>query len=147
MTKLDHCNIRTFDLEGTVAFYKDILELTEGDFPGNRKMGAWLYDVTGRAVLHIISIDPAAPEVAYTQIRNRLGPLTGPLNAAALQGGGAIDHIAFECDDYKTMKAKLQSRGLAFTENYVESINLRQLFANDPSGITLEMNFRGAAAV
>jgi hypothetical protein len=43
------------------------------------------------------------------------------------------------------MKAKLQKRGMAFTENYVESIKLRQLFANDPSGVTLEMNFRNAS--
>jgi catechol 2,3-dioxygenase-like lactoylglutathione lyase family enzyme len=142
MTKLDHCNIRTFDLEATVGFYKDILELTEGDFPGNRKMGAWLYDSSRQPVLHIIAIDPAAPEAAYTQIRNRLGPLTGPLNAAALKGGGAVDHIAFECDDHTRMKAKLQARGLTFTENTVESIGLRQLFVNDPSGITLELNFR-----
>jgi catechol 2,3-dioxygenase-like lactoylglutathione lyase family enzyme len=144
MTKLDHCNIRTFDLEATVGFYKDVLDLKEGDFPGNRSMGAWLYDATDRAVLHIIWVNPETPDTAYTQIRTRLGPLAGQLDRTTLKGGGAIDHIAFECTDYSAMKAKLQKRGLTFTENYVESIGLRQLFANDPSGVTLEMNFRNA---
>lgn len=144
MTKLDHCNIRTFDLEATVNFYKDILDLKDGDFPGNRRMGAWLYDSTDRPVLHIIAIDPAAPEVAFTQIRNRLGPLTGALTPSGIHGGGAIDHIAFECADHAAMKAKLHARKLTFTENDVVSIGLKQLFVNDPSGITLEMNFRTA---
>ena len=145
MTRLDHCNIRTFDLEATVSFYKDILDLKDGDFPGNRRMGAWLYDSSDRAVLHIISIDPAAPDVAFSMIRDRLGPLTGPLTPSAIKGGGAVDHIAFECADHATMKAKLQARGLTFTENHVPSISLKQLFVNDPSGITLELNFRAAA--
>lgn len=144
MTRLDHCNIRTFDLEATVSFYKDILDLKDGDFPGNRRMGAWLYDSSDRAVLHIISIDPAAPDVAYKNIRNRLGPLTGPLSIAAIKGGGAVDHIAFECADHGAMKDKLKSRGLTFTENDVPSIGLKQLFVNDPSGVTLELNFRTA---
>jgi catechol 2,3-dioxygenase-like lactoylglutathione lyase family enzyme len=142
MVKLDHCNIRTFDLEATVAFYKDILDLKEGAFPGDRKLGAWLYDSTDRAVLHIIGVNPAAPETAFKHIRARLGDLAGELSPATLKGGGAIDHIAFECADFAEMKGKLQARGLTFTENDIPSIGLKQLFANDPSGVTLEMNFR-----
>ena len=29
MTRLDHCNIRTFDLDATVAFYTDIVDLKD----------------------------------------------------------------------------------------------------------------------
>jgi len=142
MTKLDHCNIRTFDLDGTIAFYTDIVDLKDGDFPGTRSMGAWLYDASDRPILHIIAIDPKDPEVALGRVRDRLGKLAGNLELSSLNGGGAIDHIAFECDDYDAMRAKLTARGLPFTSSDVPSINLRQLFVNDPNGVTLELNFR-----
>jgi catechol 2,3-dioxygenase-like lactoylglutathione lyase family enzyme len=126
MTKLDHCNIRTFDLEATVDFYTDVVELKDGDFPGSRSMGAFLYDASDRPVLHVKAIDPKNPE----------------LDLSTMTGTGTIDHIAFECTDYDVMEKKLQGRGLKYTTNDVPSINLRQLFVNDPNGVTLELNFR-----
>ena len=142
MTRLDHCNVRTFDLDATVRFYTEVVDLKDGDFPGSRSMGAWLYDASDRPILHVISIDPNDPEVALGRVRDRLGSLAGSLEISSLSGGGAIDHIAFECSDYDEMRTKLQSRGLKFTTNDVPSINLRQLFVNDPNGVTLELNFR-----
>ena len=142
MTKLDHCNIRTFDLDATIAFYTDIVELKDGAFPGTRAMGAWLYDASDRPILHLIAIDPKDPEAALGRVRDRLGALGGDLDLGARNGTGVIDHIAFECDDYDKMKSKLEARGLTYTSSDVPSINLRQLFVNDPNGVTLELNFR-----
>lgn len=142
MTKLDHCNIRTFDFEATVDFYTDVVELRDGDFPGPRSMGAWLYDSSDRPILHVISIDPKNPEAALGRIRERLGNLGGSLDLSTMTGTGTIDHIAFECTDYDAMEKKLRGRGLKYTSSDVPSINLRQLFVNDPNGVTLELNFR-----
>ena len=142
MTKLDHCNIRTFDLDATIAFYTDVVELKDGDFPGSRAMGAWLYDASDRPILHLIAIDPNDPEAALGRVRDRLGALGGNLDLEARNGTGVIDHIAFECDDYDQMKAKLEAKGLVYTSNDVPMIKLRQLFVNDPNGVTLELNFR-----
>lgn len=142
MTKLDHCNIRTFDLDATIAFYTDVVELKDGDFPGTRAMGAWLYDASDRPILHLIAIDPKDPEAALGRVRDRLGALGGDLDVESMNGTGVIDHIAFECDDYDKMKSKLESRRLAYTSSDVPSIKLRQLFVNDPNGVTLELNFR-----
>jgi catechol 2,3-dioxygenase-like lactoylglutathione lyase family enzyme len=142
MSRLDHCNIRTFDLEATVDFYTDIVDLKDGDFPGMRSMGAWLYDSSDRPILHLIGIDPKDPQVALGRVRDRLGDLAGSLELSRLSGGGAIDHIAFECANYDAMVEKLRGRGLIFTTNDVPSIGLRQLFVNDPNGVTLELNFR-----
>jgi catechol 2,3-dioxygenase-like lactoylglutathione lyase family enzyme len=142
MTILDHCNVRTFDLEATVRFYTDVVDLKDGDFPGSRDMGAWLYDASNRPILHLIAIDPKNPDATLDKVRDRLGDLAGSLELSSLSGGGAIDHIAFECADYNEMVAKLKARGLKFTSNEVPSIKLRQLFVNDPNGVTLELNFR-----
>jgi len=142
MTKLDHCNIRTFDLDATIAFYTDVVELKDGAFPGTRAMGAWLYDASDRPILHLIAIDPKDPEAALGRVRDRLGALGGDLDVESMNGTGVIDHIAFECDDYDKMKSKLEARGLAYTSSDVPSIKLRQLFVNDPNGVTLELNFR-----
>ena len=142
MTKLDHCNIRTFDLDATIAFYTDVVELKDGAFPGTRSMGAWLYDASDRPILHLIAIDPNDPEAALGRVRDRLGALGGDLDVESMNGTGVIDHIAFECDDYDKMKSKLEARGLTYTSSDVPSIKLRQLFVNDPNGVTLELNFR-----
>ena len=142
MTILDHCNIRTFDLDATIRFYTDIVDLKDGDFPGSRSMGAWLYDASNRPILHVIAIDPNDPQAVLGRVRDRLGDLAGSLELSTLSGGGAIDHIAFECTDYDEMQGKLAAHGLKFTSNDVPSIKLRQLFVNDPNGVTLELNFR-----
>jgi hypothetical protein len=105
-------------------------------------MGAWLYDTSDRPVLHVISIDPANPEAALGRIRDRLGALGGTLDLDSMNGTGTIDHIAFECADYDGMIRKLTDRGLTFTTSDVPSIKLRQVFVNDPNGVTLELNFR-----
>jgi catechol 2,3-dioxygenase-like lactoylglutathione lyase family enzyme len=139
--RLDHYNIRTFDIEATVAFYVEILGLRDGPFGAPRAMGAWLYDTTDRPVVHLISIDPENPEPALTRIRRRLDGLEGDLGRDSLRGGGAIDHVAFECSDYEDVLTTIQARGLPYRENYVPSLRLRQVFLNDPNGVTLELNF------
>jgi catechol 2,3-dioxygenase-like lactoylglutathione lyase family enzyme len=140
--KLDHVNIRTFDIEGTVAFYSSLLGLRDGPFGAPRAMGAWLYDDTDRPVVHLIAIDPENPAVALDKVRQRLDGLEGDLSLESLRGGGAIDHLAFECGDHEDMLARIQARGLVYRENYVPSLNLKQVFVNDPNGVTLELNFR-----
>jgi catechol 2,3-dioxygenase-like lactoylglutathione lyase family enzyme len=139
---LDHYNIRTFDIDGTVRFYIDVLGLHVGPFMQPTATGAWLYDQTERPIVHLIGIDRDDPEIAIGRIRERLSGLGTPVDPETFHGSGAIDHVAFECEDYEGMKADFQARGMKYTENDVPSIKLRQLFVNDPNGVTLELNFR-----
>jgi len=139
---LDHYNVRTFDIEGTVRFYIDVLGLHVGPFMKPSAMGAWLYDQTERPIVHLIGVDPDDPEVAVSRIRERVGALGASVDPATFHGGGAIDHVAFECEDYDGMLADFETRGLKYTLNEVPSIGLRQIFVNDPNGVTLELNFR-----
>lgn len=124
MVRLDHNNINATDLAATIAFYEDVIGLRSGDFPGRPGQGAWLYDDSDTPVVHVVAVDPPAD------------------GRSACRGSGAIDHMAFRCGDYDGMKARIEDRGLAFRCNDVPSIGLRQLFVDDPSGITVELNFR-----
>src|SRR5918994_2518458 len=69
---LDHVNIHTADLAGTVDFYVDVIGLEQGERPTTiGRPGAWLY-CGGRPLIHLIEVE---------QSRH--------------SDTGAIDHVAF----------------------------------------------------
>jgi len=141
--RLEHCNLLTPKFTETLNFYRDVLGMKYGPSPsGDIKESAWIYDGGGTAVVHVQRVDPADPEKRFALVRQRLGDLAGPLDLSRLKGGGAVEHIAFECDEYDEIAAHLDKAGIRFTRNEVSSIKLRQLFLNDPNGVTLELNFR-----
>ncbi|MEM7021280.1 MAG: VOC family protein [Pseudomonadota bacterium] len=118
---LDHVNIHTADLAGTVDFYVDVIGLTEGARSTTiGRPGAWLY-CAGRPLIHLNVIDQSHPP-----------------------GTGAIDHVAFETEGYDAMTAKLSDRGLEFQTKELPDVKIRQIFVRDPNGVKLELNFRGA---
>jgi catechol 2,3-dioxygenase-like lactoylglutathione lyase family enzyme len=129
---LDHVNIRSALLEETYAFYVNLLGLTLTPFPGRKDtaLGAWLCDETRRPVVHVAHVDAAYGD--------------GKEGTPASRGSGAIHHVAFECVDYDTMHRRLVGSGQRLRTNEVPSIGLRQIFAEDPNGITVELNFRDA---
>ena len=43
------------------------------------------------------------------------------------------------------MKARLDGLGVAYREIGVPDAPIRQLFLNDPNGVTIELNYLGAA--
>jgi len=143
MPTLEHCNIRSFDLAATIRFYEDVIGLRAGPVPGGGDRGAWLYDDDGVPVVHVIGLDPDKREQGLAEIRNRLGDLAGSLDIDTMQGTGVIDHVAFRCDDHAAMVARIEAHGLAYRAFDIPGFDLRQIFVNDPSGVTLELNFRG----
>ncbi|MGE0387596.1 MAG: VOC family protein [Gammaproteobacteria bacterium] len=142
--KLDHVNIATTRIDDTVRFYTEVIGLRSGPLPGMpagmKFSGAWLYDETDCPVVHLIGVDAAAADATLAMMRERRA--RPDFELAGLEGSGALDHIAFECEDYDAMRGKLADRALAHRLNEVASIGLKQIFVNDPNGITLELNFR-----
>ena len=129
---LDHVNIRTADLQATVAFYRDVLGMEARPVPGQTEMvrGAWLYDGAGRAVIHVGHKDARYPT-------DDSHPWAGTA------GAGAVHHVALACHDQPEAEARLTAHGVAFVRNAVPQISLTQLFVTDPNGILLELNFHG----
>ncbi len=111
--QLDHVTIRTDDLEGSTAFYRDIIGLEVGPRPTFSFAGVWLYH-EGRAVVHLKC--PAVPSVE-----------------------GAIEHVAFYTDRFDDVISALQARKLAFRTTRLPDGSLRQCFLRDPNGVLVEI--------
>jgi catechol 2,3-dioxygenase-like lactoylglutathione lyase family enzyme len=121
LTQLNHVTVRTHDLEATKDFYENVLGLTAGPRPPFRFPGYWLY-CGENPVVHLV------------------------LHADAIGGGlsrdtGSFDHVAFTSNDFPVMRERLTKLGVAFREQQVPAASNRQLFVEDPNGVTIELNF------
>jgi catechol 2,3-dioxygenase-like lactoylglutathione lyase family enzyme len=127
---LDHVNIITADLEASVRFSNELLELEprDGPPPLTHENARWMYDDCGRAILHINTRDcPRAYDRAL-----HAGPT------------GALHHVALRCSGYEELRTRLQRRGIAYQANDIAAVGLRQIFVLDPNQVLLELNFFGA---
>jgi catechol 2,3-dioxygenase-like lactoylglutathione lyase family enzyme len=134
LTLLSHYNIRTRRYDETRDFYVNVLGLVAGARPPFPFPGHWLY-CGEMDVIHIAGIsDDAAGLKGY------LGDKTDTEDAT---GGGAIDHVAFTAKDAVSMGRKFKALGVAARHRRVPSMELYQIFIDDPNGITIELNFPG----
>lgn len=135
--QLNHFSIRTLDLEASRRFYTEVLGLTVGPRPNFPFPGLWIYsgshDSYANAVVHIIGIDLNDPE--------GLKQYLGDRDLASLKGTGTVDHIAFFATGRADMLARLKSQGVAFREREVPTLGLHQIFLEDPSQVTIELNY------
>jgi catechol 2,3-dioxygenase-like lactoylglutathione lyase family enzyme len=140
--KLDHYSIRTLDIEASRRFYTEVMGFNVGFRPPFNFPGLWLYngaqypETTG--VVHIIGIDLNDPQ--------GLKDYLGDRDLESLQGTGSVDHMAFTATGLAGMRERLTRHGVAFRERNVPSLGIHQVFFEDPSGVTLELNYPAAEA-
>lgn len=138
--KLDHYSIRTLDLEASRRFYTEVMGFEAGFRPAFDFPGLWLYnggsypDTTG--MVHIIGVDPNNPEGLKAYLGDR--------DLESLKGTGTVDHMAFRATGVTEMRERLRKQGVAFRERTVPSLQLHQMFFEDPSGVTIELNYPGS---
>jgi catechol 2,3-dioxygenase-like lactoylglutathione lyase family enzyme len=140
--RLDHYSIRTLDIEASRRFYTEIMGFTAGFRPPFKFPGIWLYNGApypeSTGVVHIIGIDPDDPQ--------GLKDYLGDRDIASLQGTGTVDHMAFVATGLADMRTRLQKHNIAFRERTVPTLGIHQVFFEDPSGVTLELNYPAAEA-
>lgn len=122
-TAMNHFTILTDNLDETIAFYRDLLELEPGDRPPFKFPGAWLY-ANGQAVLHVIARD----DLPQTR-------------------AGVIDHMAFSATGLIATVDKLKKRKIEYDLRQVNASTPWQLFFRDPSGAKVELDFDPSEAV
>jgi catechol 2,3-dioxygenase-like lactoylglutathione lyase family enzyme len=129
--RMEHFLVISEDIDTTRDFYADVLGMKVGFRPDLGFPGYWLYlgDVP---CLHIAEWETYAVWTAQVGI---------PMSTKA-QSTGPLDHIAFNAAGYDEMVERLGDRGLSYSSNLLDEIGLRQIFIEDPNGVTLELNFR-----
>ena len=140
ITRLAHYSIRTSDLEASRRFYTEVLGFRVGYRPEFPFPGLWLYngpDDGDFGIVHIIGVDA-----------NDASGLVGYLGdrPAAAVGTGVVDHIAFLATGLAAMHDTLRAAGLPWRDRTVPTLRLHQVFVEDPSGVTVELNFPATEA-
>lgn len=140
--ELDHYSIRTLDVEASRRFYTEVMGFEVGYRPGFKFPGLWLYNgkkyPESCGVVHIIGVDPGDPA--------GLKEYLGDKDPGALSGTGAVDHMAFAATGLAEMRAKLKRANVPIRERTVPTLGLHQVFFEDPSGVTIELNYPAAEA-
>lgn len=140
--RLDHYSIRTLDIDASRRFYTEIMGFKEGFRPPFNFPGMWLYNdkpyPESYGVVHIIGVNPDDPE--------GLKEYLGDRDLGSLKGTGTVDHMAFTATGLAEMRERLSRARIACRERTVPSLGLHQVFLEDPSGVTIELNFPAAEA-
>ena len=132
LESMDHLSIRTTKMEETREFYETAMGMTNGDRPPLPFPGYWMY-LDGKAVIHIVGIDENDPSGLIDYL--------GDVDLNDLDGGGAVDHLAFRASDPQGLITHLNTMGIPYRQRKVPKMNLFQLFLEDPNNITLELNY------
>jgi len=119
VSAMNHFTILTDDLDATLGFYGELLQLRPGPRPPFTFPGAWLYAEGGsEAILHVMAGRERAELVK-----------------------GVIDHLAFTAQDLPATIAKLKARGIAYELRKLPLRGIWQLFFFDPNGAKVELDF------
>jgi catechol 2,3-dioxygenase-like lactoylglutathione lyase family enzyme len=133
VTAMEHVLVLSEDLETTRQFYCNVVGLRVGPRPPLEFPGYWLYADGPNACLHLAESEP------YLEHATTLGLAASSVPQA---GGGAVDHIAFDENDYEAALARIAAGGLTAVRNAVPG-GPRQLFIDDPNGVRVEINVKG----
>jgi len=118
ITGTDFITVPTKDFEAAAAFYRDVLGLEEGKRWGNMPAGEF---ETGNLTIAVLQADAFGLEFK---------PHGTP--------------IEFRVDDFEAAKAELESRGVKFEGETLDSGVCNQAFFSDPSGNALAIHNRYA---
>lgn len=118
-TAMNHFTILTDDLDRTLTFYAELLDLHPGPRPPFKFPGAWLYARDGKdPILHVIAGKPKSDLVK-----------------------GVIDHMAFTGRDLKGLVEKLEARRIEYELRQLPEYGTWQLFFFDPNDAKIELDF------
>ena len=117
LSRLDHINIRTADLEGMVAFYQRVLGFKAGKRPPFDFPGAWLY-CGDDPVVHLVGVG-AEPKAEQPK----------------------IEHVAFAATGIGEFLAHLRREKVPYQVRVVPGFEIRQVHIRDVDGNHLHVDF------
>ena len=128
ITGIAHIAIKTADLDQSVRFYREILNMVEVYRPPFRFPGVWMgHDGEGGDLIHLYTGKEALDE-----------------DGGAFTGSRAIDHFALYAKGYQGYRRRFLDAGLDWKEQLVPDTERWQLFTYDPNGVMIELMFDGS---
>lgn len=121
----DHVNIRTANLQGMIAFYRDVLGLREGRRPNFDFPGAWLY-LGDRPFVHLVGVERPPPRPDQQEL--------------------ALEHFAFSGRGMAEFVALLEARGIEYWLGEPPGFDVTQVNFRDPDGNHIHVDFPTAEA-
>ena len=67
-----------------------------------------------------------------------------PTEEAQKPDSGVVHHVAFASRGFRSMKQRLQTKGVEFEAREVPGGDLWQIFVRDPNGVMIELNYESA---
>ena len=122
VTKLDHVNVHTANLDAMVAWYGRVLGMRAGERPPFPFPGAWLY-CGGQPTVHLVGV----PEQPAT-------------NGGQLQ----LEHFAFTATGLGSFMDRLKREGVRYDARKVPRSGSVQINVWDPDGNHIHVDFEGA---
>ena len=118
ITGLDHVNLQTRQLGVMIAWYEEVLGLTNGPRPEFPFAGAWMY-AGDQPVIHLVE------------------------TADAPRGGGALalEHAAFRASGLPAFLDRLDARGETYTVGGADFLPIVLVNVWDPDGNHLHIDF------
>lgn len=130
VTAIDHVNVFTDDVDATASFFEALMGLTRDVSPAASmgRIGAWMRDSTGHAIVHI----------SGRQEGHDFGAGHEPGEST-----NAVHHVAFRCAGFDDAVKRAEAMGIPFRANREVRFGVRQIFVTDPNNINVELNFSG----
>ncbi len=129
---LDHFFVYSSDLAKTKRFYSEVLGLEDGPRPKFSFPGHWFY-LDEKPVVH----------VGTSEFEGGFKDGESESKETSSTGTGSVDHIAFKCKNIRKFLARLDSLEQPFKTQEIPDFDLKQIFVEDPNGVTIELNFFG----
>ncbi|NQV57702.1 MAG: VOC family protein [Rhodospirillales bacterium] len=125
VANVHHINIDVEDVHRSVKFYEDVLGLKDGPAPTSSRPLHWVY----AGDMPIIHISQSGEDKAK-----------GPPLAEIFQ------HIALRITNFDDALARVEELGIEHRTNVMEEFPVRQIFFDDPDGVTIELIETGGPA-
>ncbi len=119
---INHINIVVSEaqLANEVAFYEQVIGLTQGLRAPSRRNGAWLY-CNDQPIIHLSVVEEELHRGGDTH----------------------FNHVALGCSGLDGLLAALAERNIPYEIDYRSPPEMTQVFILDPVGVKVELNFPG----
>lgn len=120
---INHINIvvTAEQFPDVVAFYEQIIGLTQGLRAVSKRNGAWLYCCDSAPIIHLSVVEQP--------------PYTG--------NDAHFNHVALTCTDVDSCLNTLKRHKTPHTVDHRSPPDMTQVFVYDPVGTKIELNFAG----